>query len=160
MVELSQQLGALVAKFRAETDSVTKEFRQALSLEDIEAAAAAQTEDVEQPSASEAVATAIPGPDPQAPAVVSPGAAAGGAERQAPFVEREVRVTADGASPAPVVLADSDAIEIQVGEFVTREEEAESLELEQAVLVMEEETPVEDAQGAVVANDDATDSKG
>ena len=106
------------------------------------------------PGRSTKAVAALTAPSPATPT----GQGAGGeASRQAPFVEREVRVASEDEAPEPVVLADSASVEIEVGEFVVPDEEAEPVALEQAVLV-EEEEPAPDGQGAATADDDAANS--
>lgn len=158
MVELAQQLGAIVAKFRAETDSVTREFREALSLEQGEGAAEAPGQSaVSDQSEAQIAATSPLGSSAQGQEEAGTGTVQ---PQLGPFVDREVEIASEAGEAAPIVLGDSEPVDIEVGEFVPRDEEAEPLELEQAVLVGDEKVGPDEESPVELLADDLPENEG
>lgn len=60
MVELAGQLGRMLAKFREQSDSITREFKEAFTLELEERAGEADGDGEPQPATAEASAVAVP----------------------------------------------------------------------------------------------------
>lgn len=152
MVAFARDMGQLLAKFRQETDSVTEEFRDALSVEPgaedaaQDAEEAANMKPVAEGDSAPAVSTVEEG-DEALPA----GQATASEER-----EREVEAVPAGASTHAFVDGEMEAfaspsqdgeddepVLIIVGEPVPKDEDVEPTVIEGPVLVMGEE----DAEG-------------
>jgi sec-independent protein translocase protein TatB len=154
MVAFARDMGQLLAHFRQETDSVTEEFRDALSVEpgaeeegEAEAATAAPVAEGEH---APAVSTAeeVPGAETQAALPAGQDATSESEEEVEPvpagasthaFVDGEREEFAsplqDGEDDEPVLII--------VGEPVPKDEDVEPTVIEGPVLVMDEE----DAEG-------------
>ena len=151
MVEFSRQAGRLLAQFRQQTEGMTRDFREALALDEIQGALSGVAEEVSTttdevasvtteaktafspPSAATKSAT----PSSQASSPATPGAAAG-----TQFLDREVEGAPSG--PPPIgslnVIDDDDAaIELHVGELVPRDDEVEPTVIGDPILVDDED---------------------
>ena len=168
MVEYSAQLGRLIAKLRAETNDVTREFRDAFDLEMGDAAnrkSGPSSPDFKVPDRNRA-AGARPASSSNAATAAAPSDghtilpdAAPAAADAAPASEPETAADAEAqpASPAPSTWVGplaaqstpeqddggkelaAEAIDISVGEMVYEDEEAPAVDLDGPTLVPSEE---------------------
>ncbi len=142
MVELAGEIGRMLAKLREETDEVTREFREiqdSFSLEGGESAGSKRsvgkakagdvtTQRTSGASEEEKVAEEAPGTKESAP---EKGVVGGG--------EDEEQEAADEEEPASKDSEDVEPVDIEVGEFVPPDEEAEPTELDLPVAVTEQD---------------------
>jgi len=165
MVELSSQFGRAIAKFRAQTDEVTKEFREAFTLESGEEDAAestGQTVEAQVSSGSEEIVSAERTAPGGLPAEVADAVPTEPALLEAPdlaeppgapvFVDGEIEIMpllAGDATEGGEAALDEEPVAIQVAELVPEDEDVEPTVIEGAVLVRDEDVA-----------DDASQSEG
>jgi len=147
MVEFARQLGRFVAQFTRETESVTKEFREALSLEPGDEEGQSQEQratpalEAGEQSAEEPSAEVVEG---EGTSEVAGGIEEGAAiqeEEEEPsipiFVDSETDSTF-GEENGAIVAPPAEAVSIEVAELVPEDEEAEPVTLEEPILVVDE----------------------
>ena len=150
MVEFAGQLGRFIAQFTRETESVTKEFREALSLEpgdeegqSQEQEATPALEDGEQPVGEPSAEVVEEEGSPEVAGEVEEGAsvAAQEEEKEEPsvpiFVDSETDSTF-GEENGAIVAPPAEAVSIEVAELVPEDEEVEPVTLEEPILVVDE----------------------
>ena len=136
MVQFSQQLGSFVGKLRRETDGITKEFREAFSLDlDLDEDGGGQASSRGSGDTStrvEAEPKQIPAPEP----VTSL------------FVDGEVKMdrSAERAA-AETEMYDDEPVEVEVAELVSEDAEVEPVVIEQPAVVMDEAPDDQQADG-------------
>jgi len=152
MVEFAREAGAMLRKFRSETDGVTKEFREALALDEMQETVKEMKESVEEINGElrTTVGEAETSLEEAKEATASAAAAA-----NVPFSRPQVSSAAQPKPAQTSVLADTAAVEIDVAEYVAPEDEQEAIELEQVVLMDDEDdgqskvsSPLEPKQAA------------
>lgn len=160
MVKFARDAGRMLAQFRQQTESMTKEFREALAVDEIEKEIKATMEELpqgEEPAASEApagqsasppVASGTLPPNDTSPAPSMSRTPALSSHIQAPFIDSETRI-------GPSYAADTDGSSgdhaewelptvIRVGELVPEnDEEAEPISID-TVAIKEEGTSEQD----------------
>jgi sec-independent protein translocase protein TatB len=137
MVQFASQLGKWLAQFRQTTDSVTKDFREAFSLEAGEEAPEGADAQAAQPGQQETSGTPSSETAPQT--VVSP------AETPGPLAPETASVAAlldgeakpDGEPPVGEAGGDSEPVAVEVAQLVPEDKDVEPVAVEQAVLVTE-----------------------
>ena len=151
MVEFSRQAGRLLAQFRQQTEGMTRDFREALALDEIQDALSGVAEEVSSTSdevasvPSEAKAAFSPPPAATKSATPLSGASSSGrsgAAAETQFMDREVEGEPPGPSPIgslDVIDDDDEAIVVQVGELVPKDELVEPTVIGDPILVVDED---------------------
>lgn len=151
MIQFAGQLGRWLVQFRQTTESVTKDFREAFSLEagnsDDEADESASSTPSTKPISSQPESLSSPSEDSSAlsraevlehgqPEETSPAVLVDGEIESSEIVDNEVKSTAE-----PIV--------IEVAELVPEDQDAEPIALDQAVLIEESasEKAMSDGEG-------------
>ena len=146
MVEVSRSMGAMVAQFRQQSDSMTQEFREAFALQSGEDVAEAPSETV----ATASSALPAPGTHPQLPPPDSNG---GPGHQEIPvavsaaLVDREIEVVpashycvrGDGEGSSAEIDADAAPTLIHVGETVPEDEDVEPVAIQEPVLILDDD---------------------
>jgi len=152
MVEFAREAGTMLRKFRSETDGVTKEFREALALDEMQETVNEMKDSVQEINGElrTTVGEAETSLEEAKEATASAAAAA-----NVPFSRPQVSSAAQPKPAQTSVLADTAAVEIDVAEYVAPEDEQEAIELEQVVLMDDEDdgqskvsSPLEPKQAA------------
>lgn len=166
MVQLSKQFGQLVAKFRQQTEGVTQEFREALSLDlddEEEKTAAPQLPSgqaqASAPDDSPAALASASASEPQleaAPASAAPTPAEDQitadellrAELEAAMFDGEVEVVApDGSeAEAPRSAAPDEVVELDIAQLVPEDVDVQPTLIEEPVLVADEPASADAAE--------------
>lgn len=134
MVSFARDMGQLLAKFRQETDSVTEEFREALSVE--------PGTDGERGTESVAAASETGEDDAAAVAVAREGTPAEQEEKVEDVPIGTDHAFVDGEVESFASLEeeeDEKPVLIVVGEPVPKDEDVEPIVIEEPILVMDEE---------------------
>jgi len=138
MVQFASQLGKWMAQFRQTTDGVTKDLRDAFSLEAGEAASEGADVQAAQPGqqvAQEMSGTPSSETTPQT--VVSPaemlGTQAPEAAPVAALLDGEAKP--DGEPPVEEASGDSEPVTVEVAQLVPEDKDVEPVVVEQAVLI-------------------------
>jgi len=136
MVEFAREAGAMLHKFRSETDGVTREFREALALDEAQDAVKEMKESVQEIS-GELRTTA--GEAETSLEEAKEATASAAAAANVPFSRPQVSGVPHPKRTPTSVLADTAAVEIDVAEYVAPEDEQEAIELDPVVLVDDDE---------------------
>lgn len=145
MVQFAGQLGRWLAQFRQQTESVTKEFREAFSLEgeeEAEGEARASVQTGETPTPQQASSPSAPEPASQGSTnwneALGPGQSEAGPSWDGETQSDEV------ATPSSKAETDAEPIVVEVVELVPEEQDMEPVVLDEVMLVDEgstEQTP-------------------
>ena len=134
MVQLSQQLGRMLGKLRRETDSITKEFREAISLDlNLEEELTGKSGQAAGTSTQKAAATKSQ--ETSAVKELSPPEPAAGQ-----FVDGEVQVdrSAERAAAEAELLESDEPLELEIADVISDDDGAEPVVLGEPVVVIEE----------------------
>ena len=141
-VQFARQFGEFIAKFRRESEEVTREFREVLTLEDSQEPAT-QPAQASKPAAAQAPSDSAPVQAEPSPTAAQKAAAEEPA-KQAPIPATPVPHLVEGETEV-TVLADEEgdqdggAVELEVGQLVPEDEAVEPTILGEPVLVADEE---------------------
>jgi len=142
MVQFASQLGKWLAQFRQTTDSVTKDFREAFSLEAGEAAS--EGADVQAAQPGQQVAQEMSGtpssettPQTGVSPAETPGPLSPEVTSAAALQDGEAKP--DGEPPVGEASGDSEPVTVEVAQLVPEDKDVEPVAVEQAVLVSESE---------------------